>query len=101
MKTVQIVRYTEDFVTGEVEREVEKGYLIAPDVAVVPCINTLYFICVGPSEEGGDLCDDLGLMCDIIIPSDNEIDLSTMPASALTFALWASGKRLEPLANAG
>lgn len=100
MKTVQIVRYTEDFVTGEVEREVENGYLIAPGVAVVPCISTLYFISVGPSEEGADLRDDLGLICDIIIPSNNEIDLSTLPASALTFALWAAGKTLEPLATA-
>ncbi|MEV5028525.1 hypothetical protein [Paenibacillus sp. LPE1-1-1.1] len=97
---VEIVRYIEDFITGEVEREIENGYIIAPGVAVVPCISTLYFVSVGPSEEGTGLYDDLGLLCDIILPSDNEIDLTTMPASALTFALWVAGKTLEPLATA-
>lgn len=94
MKPIQIVSYNEDFVTGKVERDVDTGYLIAPDVAVVTCISTLYFIRVKPSTEGAGLYDDAGPLCDIIVPSLRDVDVSAMPREALTFAMWAAAKPL-------
>src|SRR5690606_15014135 len=96
MKQIQIVMYCEDFITGELERDVEIGYLIAPGIAVLKCVtNTIYFVEVRPSDEGGNLYDHVGDITDISIISEVNVDVTTMPAAAVSFALWASGN-VEP-----
>lgn len=97
---IKVIGYFEDCVSGKNERCEEEAVLIAPDVAVLPDHGTLYFIRVKPSDEGGDRYDDIGVICDIIIPVDYAVDIADIPAEALTFAMWAAGKRLQPLAVA-
>lgn len=92
MKEIQIVIYLEDFITGNIEREFEIGYLVAPGIAVTKCVtNTFYFHNVRPLPEGGDLYELIEEIADISVMNNVPLDIKSMPAEALAFALWASG----------
>jgi len=96
MKEIQILHEYEEFTTGEIVRDTEIGYLIAPGIAVLGCsTNTLYFVNVRPMYEGGDLYEMIGDIADINVMNSAPLDIKSMPAEALTFALWAAGN-VEP-----
>ena len=100
MKQIQIVMYCEDFITGELERDVEIGYLIAPGIAVLKCVtNTIYFVNVSPSDEGGNLYDHVRGITDIAIMNSADVDIKSMPAEAVSFAVWAAGYEAERRAS--
>ncbi|MFF2890770.1 hypothetical protein [Paenibacillus sp. NPDC057967] len=99
MKRVQIVDYYEEPTTGDQERTVETGYLIAPDVAVTSCQDsTLYFLRVEPSVEEPGTYVECGTIADISFLSAKVDVTSIPPAAALAMAIWASGA--QPLTTA-
>lgn len=92
MNRIQIVDYYEEPTTGAMERSVEEGLLLAPDVAVTSCQgSTLYFLRVKPSAEEPGMYVECGSIADISILT-SRVDVATIPPTeALAFAMWVAG----------
>ncbi|QNK54546.1 hypothetical protein [Paenibacillus sp. PAMC21692] len=92
MERVHIIGYYEEPDLAVRERTVEEGTLIAPDVAVVTCTNTMYFMNVKPSASEPGMYEDCGIFADICA-LNYQFDIASIPpAAALDFALWVAGK---------
>lgn len=100
MEQVVIGYNSEDFITGETVRSFETGYLIAPDIAVVPCLTALYFVRIKPSPLVENTYDDCGEIASFDVPVGCTKNIDSLPAEALAVAMWVAESQRAPLAVA-
>src|SRR5690606_35178964 len=91
MEQIKIIYIGEDSqVEGGVYRSIETGYLLAPGIAVVPCLTTLFFLRVKPSAEEAGLYDDCGEFASFDVPAGCTENIESLPAEALAVAMWVA-----------